>query len=139
MCFDLDMLIILLQNIMAYEVIILYHLHMPFLLSFFCIFYYTLDRSSAASDVYKRQLSSSYAIFIVIFLYILLYFYRARHKISEEVCWPLLILSVNLYHAAFTVLFLILSSISMAFSVCIPKKIRRISRFLFLAFILASE
>ena len=27
--------------IMAYEVIILYHLHMPFLLSFFCIFYYT--------------------------------------------------------------------------------------------------
>ena len=37
MYLGVDVLITLLQNIMAYEVIILYHLHMPFLLSFFCI------------------------------------------------------------------------------------------------------
>jgi len=32
MYFGLDVLITLLQNIMAYEVIILYHLHMPCIL-----------------------------------------------------------------------------------------------------------
>ena len=39
----------------------------------------------------------------------------------------------------FAVLFLILSIISTAFAVCIPKKIQRISVFLFRAFILESE
>ena len=43
------------------------------------------------------------------------------------------------YHAALAVLFLIFSIISMAFAVCIPKKIHSISVFLFLAFILESE
>ena len=47
--------------------------------------------------------------------------------------------SVKSYHAAFTALFLTLSIISMAFAVCIPKKIQRISVFLFRAFILESE
>ena len=42
-------------------------------------------------------------------------------------------------HAALAVLFLIFSIISMAFAVCIPKKIHRISVFLFRAFILESE
>ena len=52
---------------------------------------------------------------------------------------PLLILSVKSCHAALTALFLILSIISTAFAVCIPKKIHRISVFLFRAFILESE
>lgn len=82
---------------------------------------------------------TSYAIFIVIFLYFLIYSYQTGHDVPEDVRWPLLILSVKSCHAALTVLFLILPVISMTFAVCIPKKIHRISVFLFLAFILASE
>ena len=48
-------------------------------------------------------------------------------------------LTVNSCHAALAVLLVTLSIISTAFAVCIPKKIQRISVFLFLAFILASE
>ena len=63
----------------------------------------------------------------------------AGHDVPEEVRRPLLIFSVKSYHAAFTALFLTLSIISMALAVCIPKKIQRISVFLFRAFILESE
>ena len=45
----------------------------------------------------------------------------------------------QLVSTALAVLFLIFSIISMAFAVCIPKKIHSISVFLFLAFILESE
>ena len=48
-------------------------------------------------------------------------------------------LPVKSYHAALTVLFLILSIISTAFAVCIPKKIHWISVSQFHAFILESE
>ena len=65
--------------------------------------------------------------------------YPTEHDAPEEVFGLLLHLPVKSYHAAFTVLFLILSIISTAFAVCIPKKIHRISVFLFLAFILESE
>jgi len=54
MYLGVDVLITLLQNIMAYEVIILYHLHMPFLLSFFCIFYYTF----IGQDIKSRKKSA---------------------------------------------------------------------------------
>ena len=64
---------------------------------------------------------------------------RQGHDVPEEVCRLLLILSVKSCHAALTVLFLTLSIISAAFAVCIPKKIHRISVFLFRAFILVSE
>ena len=70
---------------------------------------------------------------------ILTQFYPTEHDAPEEVFGLLLHLPVKSYHAAFTVLFLILSIISTAFAVCIPKKIHRISVFLFLAFILESE
>lgn len=46
---------------------------------------------------------------------------------------------VKSHHAAFAVLFLILSIISTAFVVCVLKKIQRISVFLFRTFILESE
>ena len=61
------------------------------------------------------------------------------HEVPEEVIRLLLILSVKSCHAALFSLFLILSIISTAFAVCIPKKIHRISVFLFHAFILESE
>ena len=48
-------------------------------------------------------------------------------------------LSVNSCHAALAVLLVTLSIISTAFAVCIPKKIHRISVFLFRAFTLESE
>lgn len=51
----------------------------------------------------------------------------------------LLILSVKSYHATLAVLFLTLSTISIAFAVCILKKIHRISVFLLRAFIFESE
>ena len=50
----------------------------------------------------------SYAILIVIFPCFLTYFYPTGHDVPEEVWWPLLIFSI----------------ISMAFAVCIPKKIQ---------------
>ena len=62
-------------------------------------------------------------------------------KVIEEDYSPkaMIDFSEKSYHAAFTALFLTLSIISMAFAVCIPKKIQRISVFLFRAFILESE
>ena len=86
-----------------------------------------------------RGIITLYAIIIALFLCfshnpILLD--TTLRKRSDD---PLLVLSVNLCHAALSARFLILSIISMAFAVCIPKKIHRISIFLFRAFILESE
>ena len=84
-------------------------------------------------------LSSSYAIFYCHFSVFSSKNYPTGHGAPEEVRRPLLIFSLKSYHAAFTALFLTLSIISMALAVCIPKKIQRISVFLFRAFILESE
>ena len=81
--------------------------------------------------------------FICYFYFNFPVFYRINlsgdHDVPEEVRRPLLILSVKSCHAALFSLFLIFSIISTAFAVCIPKKIHRISVFLFRAFILESE
>lgn len=72
-------------------------------------------------------------------LYLLHQSSPARHAAPEEAFRLLLIVSVKLCHAALLSLLLILSIISTAFAVCIPKKIHSISVFLFRAFILESE
>ena len=91
---------------MAYEVIMVYHLRMPFFIAIFLCFLKKLSDRTWRSG---RSLTTS----------------------SD--------FSLKSYHAAFTALFLTLSIISMALAVCIPKKIQRISVFLFRAFILESE
>ena len=84
---------------------------------------------------YNHFICRFYCYFFV-FSYIL---FPAGHDSTEEVRCPLLILSVKSCHAALIALFLILSIISRAFVVCIPKKIHRISVFLFRAFILEGK
>ena len=63
------------------------------------------------------------SIFIVVFLVFLHILIRQEMTLRKKSGCPLLILSI----------------ISIAFAVCIPKKIHRISAFLFRAFILESE
>lgn len=60
------------------------------------------------------------------FLYFPIQFYQTGHDAPEKVWWLLLIISTNTCHTVLTALFLILSIISTAFAVCIPKKIHRI-------------
>lgn len=65
--------------------------------------------------------------------------YPFGHDVLEEARQLLLIVSLYSCYAAFFCLFLILSIIKMAFAVCIPKKIHRISVFLFRALTFDSE
>lgn len=85
---------------MAYEVIMIYHLHMSLLLSFFRAFTH----------------------------------YPAGYNAPEEVWRSLLPLVNKIMSCSFNNFVPVFSIIVLAFAVCIPKKIHRISVFLFRAF-----